>query len=58
MNEDIILRFLNKKADDSDLREVDKWISESNENAKWLFGMEEIWSLKNELKYSKNFQNL
>ncbi len=52
MNEDIILRFLNKKADDSDLREVDKWISESNENAKWLFGMEEIWSLKNELKYS------
>ncbi len=56
MNEDILLRFLNKKADDNDLLEIDKWISESDENAKWLFGMEEIWSLKTEIKYSDKEQ--
>lgn len=56
MNEDIILRFLNKKADNNDLLEIDKWISESDENAKWLFGMEEIWSLKTEIKYSDKEQ--
>lgn len=56
MNEDIILRFLNKKADDTDLQEIDKWISESTGNAKWFFEMEEVWSLKDELKYSDKKQ--
>lgn len=56
MDEDIILRFLNKKADDTNLQEIDKWISESAENAKWLFEMEEVWSLKDELKYSDKKQ--
>lgn len=56
MNEDILLRFLNKKADDTDLQKIDKWISESAENAKWLFEMEEVWSLKDELKYSDKKQ--
>ena len=52
MNEDVIFRFLNKKGDNSDLRQIAKWISESDENKKWLFGMEDLWSLKDKLKYS------
>lgn len=52
MNEEILLRFLTKEYTSEDLRIVDLWIAAKPENARWLFEMEETWSLKVGLKYS------
>ena len=35
-----------------DLRLVDQWIASGKPNADWLFEMERIWSLKDELRFS------
>jgi len=53
MNEEVLLRFLTQKSTSQDIHEIDKWISADPENAKWLFEMEKIWSLKDELKFSE-----
>ena len=52
MDERILLRFLTKECTSEDLRIVDQWIAAGSENARWLFEMEEIWSLKKELHYA------
>lgn len=52
MNEAILLRFLSKKCTSEDLRIIDQWVAADPENARWLFGLEELWSLKIGLKYS------
>ena len=52
MNEQLLIRFLTGSCTQEDLPEVEKWISEDQANADWLFEMERIWSLKNELHAS------
>lgn len=52
MDEAILLRFLTKESTPEDLHIIDQWIAANRENGKWLFEMEEIWSLKTGLKYS------
>ena len=52
MDEEILLRFLTKEYTSEDLQIIDRWIVARPENARWLFEMEEIWSLKTGLKYS------
>jgi len=52
MNEELLLRFLTKTCSQEELLEVENWIAADQANAKWLFGMEDIWSLKDELRYS------
>jgi len=52
MNEELLLRFLTKTCSQEELIEVENWISIDKANAGWLFRMEDIWSLKDELRYS------
>ena len=52
MNEELLLRFLTKSCTHEELVEVEKWISADPANADWLFGMETVWSLKDELRYA------
>ena len=52
MNERLLIRFLTHTCTSEDLRLVDQWIVSSKDNADWLFEMERVWSLKDELKYS------
>ena len=52
MDEKLLLQFLTKKCTSEELLIIDQWITANPENARWLFEMEEIWNLKNELKYS------
>lgn len=52
MEEQILLRFLSKKYTDEDLIEIDKWTSSDKTNADWLFDMERVWSLRDELRFS------
>ena len=52
MNEKLLIRFLTKTCTQHDLLEVENWISTNQANAEWLFEMERVWSLKDELRYS------
>ena len=52
MSEELLLRFLTKTCSQEELIEVENWISIDKANADWLFRMEDIWSLKDELRYS------
>jgi len=52
MNEELLIRFLTKTCTNEELLGLEKWISVDRANADWLFEMERIWSLKDELRYS------
>jgi Fe2+-dicitrate sensor, membrane component len=52
MDEKVLLQFLSKKCNSEELLIVDQWITANSENARWLFEMEDMWTLKNEFKYS------
>ena len=52
MNEELLIKFLVKTASPDELEEIEKWISQSKDNANWLFEIERIWAIKEELKYS------
>ena len=52
MNEELLIRFLTRTCTQEELLKVEKWVSTDQANADWLFGMERVWSLKDELRYS------
>ena len=52
MHEELLLRFLTRACTQAELLEVEEWMATDPANAEWLFEMESVWSLKNELRYS------
>lgn len=52
MNEEILIRFLTHRCPPEEMKEVDQWITADQANADWLFEMERIWSLKDQLRFS------
>ena len=52
MNDELLYKFLTHSCDEGELRQIDEWISADPSHAEWLFGMEDIWSLKDVLTYS------
>jgi ferric-dicitrate binding protein FerR (iron transport regulator) len=52
MNETLLIQFLTHRCTPSELRQVDEWVAADKANAHWLFEMESIWSLKNEIRFS------
>ncbi len=52
MSEELLIRFLTRTCTQEELLEVEKWISAGQANADWLFEMERVWSLKDELRFS------
>ena len=52
MDEQLLIRFLTHTCTPEDLRLVDRWIASNKANADWLFEMERVWSLKDELRFS------
>lgn len=52
MDEQLLIQFLTHTCTSEDLRLVDQWIASGKPNADWLFEMERIWSLKDELRFS------
>lgn len=52
MNEEILIRFLTHRCTPEEIETVDQWIAADQANADWLFEMERIWSLKNQLRFS------
>lgn len=53
INEDILIKFLEKSCSPQELKEVDEWIQISQENRNQLFELERVWSLKNEWYYAQ-----
>lgn len=56
LDEEILVRFLMEKCSEDELREVKAWLDESDENARELFRIEEIYYLgkRNEFLEEKN----
>lgn len=52
MNEELLIRFLTHTCLPGDIGQIDQWIASDKANANWLFEMERVWSLKNELRFS------
>lgn len=52
MNEELLFRFLTKQCTPEEKKRIESWLSESRENADFLFEMERIWYLREEIKYS------
>lgn len=52
MNEEILIRFLIHRCTSEEIKVVDQWIASDQANADWLFEMERIWSLKDQLRFS------
>lgn len=52
MNEKLLIRFLTRTCEPGELIEIENWISADRANADWLFGMECVWLLKEEMRYS------
>jgi ferric-dicitrate binding protein FerR (iron transport regulator) len=52
MNEELLIHFLTKTCTKEEMLEVENWISTGQANADWLFGLERVWALKDEIRYS------
>lgn len=52
MDDRLLIRFLTHNCSAEDLRQIDEWIAADEANGEWLFQMEQIWSLKDELRFS------
>ncbi|MDR2968318.1 MAG: FecR domain-containing protein [Tannerellaceae bacterium] len=52
MDDQLLIRFLTHKQSPEDLKAIDRWINQDKANADWLFEMERIWILKDELRLS------
>lgn len=52
MNEELLIRFLTHRCTPDELNTINEWIISDPANAEWLFNIEHIWSLKDELRFS------
>lgn len=52
MSEELLIRFLTHCCNPEEIQKVDEWIAADQANANWLFEMERVWSLKDELRFS------
>jgi len=52
MDDQLLLRFLTHECNEEELKKIHEWIKLDPANADWLFEIERIWSLKDELAYS------
>ncbi|MDR1259325.1 MAG: FecR domain-containing protein [Tannerellaceae bacterium] len=52
MDDQLLIRFLTHRCREEELRQISRWIATDKSNADWLFEMEQIWSLKDELRFS------
>lgn len=52
MDEQLLLRYLYQECTEEELIQISQWVSLDKANANWLFDMERVWILKDELKFS------
>lgn len=52
MDENLLIKYLTHTATSNELKVIEQWMSLDKRNEEWLFDMDRIWSLKDELRYS------
>ena len=52
MNEQLLIRFLTRRCTPRDIAEVEHWASLDAANARWLFEMERLWGMKDQVRFS------
>ena len=52
MNEELLIKYLTNTANSEELICISDWMKLNQANSNWLFEMERVWSLKNELKFA------
>ncbi len=52
MNEDVLIKYLNHHCSPGEIQELERWAAAESSHAEWLFEMERIWGLKDELRFS------
>ncbi|MDH6356211.1 FecR family protein [Parabacteroides sp. PF5-9] len=53
MDDQLLIRFLTHRCSAEEIKQIDQWVAEDKSNGDWLFEMEQIWSLKDELRFSE-----
>lgn len=56
MDEQLLIRFLTHNCSPDETRQIADWMVADPANAQWLFEMEEVWALKQEVKFSQKKQ--
>lgn len=51
IDEQLLIRFLSQECSQEELDRINHWVSQDKNNAEWLFDMERVWILKEELKF-------
>lgn len=52
MDEELLIRYLNRTCSDQELKEIAVWVTADKANARWLLEMQRTWSLKDESRFS------
>jgi transmembrane sensor len=53
MEDQLLIRFLTRQCSAQENEEINEWIKNNKANADWLFEVERLWSLKDELRFSE-----
>lgn len=53
MDEQLLIRFLSHRCTPEERVLIEQWVALDPDHATWLFEMERVWSLKNELAFSQ-----
>ncbi|MDR0429481.1 MAG: FecR domain-containing protein [Tannerellaceae bacterium] len=53
MDDQLLIRYFTHRCSTEEIKQIGQWIAEDKANADWLFGMEQLWSLKDELRFSE-----
>lgn len=54
MDNEILIRFFNHQCTAEEIKRIDEWLESDPDNARYLFEMERVWSLKNVIHYAGN----
>ncbi len=54
MNDQLLIRFITHRCSAEEVEQIDRWIAQDKANADRLFETEQLWSLKDESKFSEN----
>lgn len=56
MDEQLLIRFLTHNCSPDETRQIADWMVADPANAQWVFEMEEVWALKQEVKFAQKKQ--
>lgn len=56
MDDQILIRFITHRATPEEVKAIDRWITANEDNGRYLFELERVWSLKDERHFSDKYE--